>query len=197
MKKNLSSNSTAVNMADGHASLDDVPAQLQAIEASCNYGDPLVDDARRKSQSVIDRVPSSIVDRVIALAARGGGSVAGITLDPDAAKQALADADQAEAIATSATMLARRAQDQAIRLRARVATQASAVRMSLRGYVKTEQGQPLVSENEELRSLAKRAVAARKARKTRVEKAVGSAAPPTTSAPPELLSAHATATKAR
>jgi hypothetical protein len=178
-------------------SLSDIPGQLQSLEASCNYGDPLTDEARKVGIKLIDRVPSTIVERVITLATRGKGSVAGITVDPVAAKQALANADQADAIATAAQMIVRRAQDEAIRLRSGVAGQASAVRMTLRGYVKTPQGQALAQENDELRSLAKRAVAARKARKTREGKADVAAAPPTTSAPAEAPAAETpAATKA-
>jgi hypothetical protein len=171
-------------------SLSDIPTQLQSIEASCGYGDPLDDETRKQSSRLIDRVPSTIVERVITLAQRGKGSVAGIALDPVAAKQALANADQADAIATAAAMLVRRAQDEAIRLRSGVAGQASAVRITLRGYVRTPQGASLVQENDELRSLAKRAVAARKARKTREGKADVAAAPPTSNAPAEAAAAE-------
>jgi hypothetical protein len=55
--------------------------------------------------------------------------------------------------------------------------------------VKTPQGQALAQENDELRSLAKRAVAARKARKTREENAAVAAPPPTSSAPVEAPAA--------
>jgi hypothetical protein len=151
-------------------SLSDVPIQLQALEQRCGYGDPLPDDARKTSEELVRRVPSSIVDRIIALAVRGNGVVAGITFDPNAAKSALTQADEADAVATAGQMLVRRAQDQAIRLRAGVTGNASAIRTALRGYVKTAQGASLVQENDELRTLAKQHAAARKARATRAKK---------------------------
>jgi len=69
-------------------------------------------------------------------------------------------------------MLVRRAQDQSIRLRAGVAGTVSAIRMALRGYVKSSEGAALAQENDELRSLAKQHNAAAKARKSRKDKAV-------------------------
>jgi len=172
--------------------MSDVPTQLQAIEQSCGYGDPLPDAIRSTSEKLVQRVPSTIVDRIIALAARGGGTVAGIKFDPDAAKAALAAADEADAIAAAGQMLVRRAQDQSIRLRAGVTGDASAIRIAMRGYAKTAQGASLQPENDEIRSLAKQHLAARKARKTREGKAVdaavssaktGAEAPPPTPTP--------------
>jgi hypothetical protein len=168
-------------------STSDVPAQLQALETSCGFGDPLPDATRTASEKLIRRVPASIVARVIALASRSGGTVAGIAFDPDTASAALTAADQADAIATAGQMLVRRAQDQSIRLRAGVTGDVSAIRTALRGYVKTAQGASLAQENDELRTLAKQATAARKARKTRAENAVTAASSPGTTeaeAPP-------------
>jgi hypothetical protein len=173
-------------------SLSGIPAQLQALEQTCGYGDPLPDATRTTSEDLVRRVPSTIVDRIIALAARGGGVVAGIAFDPDAAKSALAQADEADAIATAGQMLVRRAQDQSIRLRAGVTSDASAIRIAMRGYAKTAQGASLQPENDEIRTLAKQHLAARKARKTREVKAVkaatssattGAEAPPPTPTP--------------
>jgi hypothetical protein len=152
-----------------------VSVQLQALEKSCGYGDPLTNDVRVTRENLIRRVPAAIVDRVIALAARGKGTVAGITFDPVAAKAKLAAADEADAVAVAALMLVRRAHDQAIRLRAEVTGDASGIRTALRGYVKTTQGAHLAQANDELRSLARQHAAAAKARRTRVETAVKSA----------------------
>jgi hypothetical protein len=160
----------------------DIPSQLQAIEQACGYGDPLPDASRKTSESLIRRVPSSIIDRILALAVRGGGTVAGITLDPDAAKAALTQADEADEIATAADMLARRAQDQSIRLRSGVAGNASAIRTAMVGYAKTSQGASLRQENDEIRSLAKQHKAAAKGRKTRVENSLAATTPPATTA---------------
>jgi hypothetical protein len=146
-----------------------IPAQLQAIEQTCGYGDTLSDKVRATSEGLIHRVPMSIIERIITLAVRGGGTVAGISFDPSAATSALAAADEADQVATAAQILARRAQDQSIRLRAGVSGNASAIRTALRGYVKTPQGASLASESEELSSLAKQHLAPRKARKTRAE----------------------------
>ncbi len=157
------------------ASATDVPSQLQQIELLCGFGDPLPDRDRRTSEKLLQRVPTSIVERILALAARGGGVVAGITLDPAAAKSALAEADVADEIATAAQMLGRRAKDQSIRLRAGVTSNASAIRTALVGYAKTAQGAPLKQENDELRSLAKQELAARKARKTKAANAAKAA----------------------
>jgi hypothetical protein len=161
--------------ATASTSPSSVVLQLQTLEQTCGYGDPLPDDTREASAALVRRVPSSVVDRVIALAVRGRGIVAGINFDPNAAKAALAAADDADAVATSGQMLVRRAQDQSIRLRSGVVGNVSAIRTSLRGYVKTAQGAPLAQENDELRSLAKQHAAARKARNTRTAKAVNAA----------------------
>jgi hypothetical protein len=155
--------------------LGDVPLQLQAIEARCGYGEPLTNADRRTSLDLVRRVPSTIVDRVIALAVRGGGKVAEIGFDPSGAKSALAAADEADAIAQAAQMLARRAQDQSIRLRSTVSGNAAGIRIALRGYAKTAQGKSLQSENDEIRTLAKQHAAAAKSRKTRAEKAAADA----------------------
>jgi hypothetical protein len=174
-----------------------IPAQLQAIETACGYGDPLPDATRDTSEALIRRVPTTIVDRIIALAARGGGEVAGITFDPTAAKAALTAAD---AVAAAAQMLARRAEDQAIRLRANVVGDASAIRTAMIGYAKTAQGASLRQENDEIRSLAKQHRAVAKARKTRAEKSVTVSPPPTTPTEPpahgEPLATAATVTPA-
>ena len=155
-----------------------VPVQLQALEQSCGYADALADDVRAVSERLIQRVPASIVAHVLALAVRGQGTVAGITFDPDAAKAALAAADEADAVATAAQILARRATDHSVRMRASVSGTVSAIRTSLRGYVKTAQGAPLAQANDELRALAKQHTAARKARKTRAENvAMGAPSP--------------------
>jgi hypothetical protein len=153
----------------------DISAQLQAIEESCGYGDPLTAVARKVSQALIRRVPTSIVDRVLAIAGRFAGTVAGIALDPDEAKAALAQADEAEAVAMAARMLARRADDQAIRLRAGVVGKAAAIRTAMLGYAKTEEGASLQQENDEMRSLAKQHRAPGKAAKTRAENAIAAA----------------------
>jgi hypothetical protein len=166
-------------------SVSDVPAQLQQIELLCGFGDPLVDADRTTSESLVRRVPVTIVERIIALAARNGGVVAGITFDPTAAKTALAEADQADAIATAAEMLARRAQDQSTRLRAGVTGNASAIRIAMRGYAKTAQGASLKPENDELRSLAKQAKAAAKGRSTRAKNAAAAAAATEVTAAPQ------------
>jgi hypothetical protein len=150
-------------------------AQLKAIEVSCGYGDPLADKVRNASEALVNRVPISIVDRVIALAVHENGSIAGIAFDPNAAQSALSAADDADAVATAAQMLARRAQDQSIRLRAGIAGGASAVRGALRSLVKTPSASALASASDELTALAKQHAAARKARKTRAENAVKSA----------------------
>jgi hypothetical protein len=155
--------------------LSDVPLQLQAIESRCGYGEPLTDADRRTSLNLVRRVPSTIVDRILALAVRGGGKVAGIAFDPSDAKGALAAADEADAIAEAAQMLARRAQDQSIRLRSTVTGNVAGIRIALRGYAKTAQGKSLQSENDEIRTLAKQHAAAAKSRKTRAEKAVADA----------------------
>jgi len=162
--------------------LSDVPLQLQAIESRCGYGDPLTDADRKTSLDLVRRVPSTIVERIIALAVRGGGSVAGIAFDPSGAKGALAAADEADAIAQAAQMLARRAQDQSIRLRTTVTGNVAGIRIALRGYAKTAQGKSLQSENDEIRALAKQHAAAAKSRKTRAEKAVEAGSPATTAA---------------
>ena len=154
----------------------DIALQLQALEEACGYGDPLPDATRKVSEDLFRRVPTTIVDRVLALAVRGGGVVAGIKLDPTAAKGALAAADDADAVATAAQMLARRAQDQSIRLRAGVTGNVSAIRTSLRGFVKTAQGASLAQENDEIKSLAKQHRAAAKGRATRAANAAKVAA---------------------
>ena len=146
--------------------------QLQALEKTCGYGDPLPEASRTASEILVRRIPTSIVERVLTLAVREKGVVAGIALDPDAAQAALAAADEADAVATAGEMLVRRAQDQSIRLRAGVAGTVSAIRMALRGYVKSSEGAALAQENDELRSLAKQHNAAAKARKSRKDKAV-------------------------
>jgi hypothetical protein len=176
-----------------------VAAQLQAIEQACGYGDPLPDADRTTSDALIRRVPTSIVDRIVALAVRGGGTVAGIAFDPDTAKAALAAADDADAVATSALMLARRAQDQSIRLRSGVAGDVSAIRTAMVGYAKTSQGASLRQENDEIRSLAKQHKAAAKGRKTRAEKAAtdaASTAATATETPPNAETAPPTVTVA-
>jgi hypothetical protein len=155
-----------------------IAIHLQALEQSCGYGDPLPDTSRRLSEGLIRRVPSAIVDRLITLAVRGGGAVAGIAFDPNATRAALAEADQADAVATAALMLARRAQDHSIRLRARVSGDASSIKTVLRGYVKTAQGAPLAQESDELRAITKQHRAAAKGRNTRAKKAAAAAAPP-------------------
>ncbi len=182
-KKTAETETTAAAQAGATAAASTaasgVPAQLQAIESACGYEDPLTDAARKTSENVVRRVPQPIVDRVIALAGRQGGTVAGITFDATTAKAALAEADAADAVATAGLMLVRRAQDHAIRLRASIAGTVSAVRTSLRGYVKTAQGAPLAQEADELRSLAKQHAAAGKARKTRVlNEAAAASTPP-------------------
>ncbi len=167
-----------------------VPAQLQLIEQRCGYPDPLTDKVRVASETLVRRVPGSIIERVIALAIRGGGKVAGIAFDPDAAKAALAEADEADAVATAAEMLARRAQDHATSLRAGIAGDASGIRTALRGFVKTKQGASLASESEELSALGKQHLAIRKARRTRL--AGETAAAPTTATPPASPTTPAT-----
>ncbi len=151
------------------------------------------------AESLIRRVPASIIDRVLVLATRGGGTVAGIALDPVATKAALTAADEADAVAMSALMLARRAQDQATRLRSGVAGDVSAIRTAMVGYAKTSQGASLRQENDEIRSLAKQHKAAAKGRKTRAEKAATDAASTATTAtetPPNAETAPPTVTVA-
>jgi hypothetical protein len=155
-----------------------IAIQLQALEQTCGYGDPLADASRATYEKLVQRVPSAIIDRVITLAVRGGGTIAGIAFDPNAAKANLADADEADAVATAALMLARRAQDHAIRLRSRVSGDASAIKTALRGFVKTAQGAPLAQESDELRAITKQHKAAAKARHTRAKNAAAAAASP-------------------
>jgi hypothetical protein len=169
--------------ASATTSSSNVAMQLQALEQTCGYGDPLPDDTRKASEKLVRRVPLAIVDRVIALAVRGGGTVAGIKLDPTATKAALAAADDADAVATAGLMLVRRAQDQAVRLRTGVASDVSGIKTALRGYVKTAQGAALAQEADELRTLAKAHAAVAKARKTRTENALTAAAEPETPTP--------------
>jgi len=153
-----------------------IAEKLQALEEACGYGDPLADDVRKSNENLVRRMPSSIVDRVIALAVRGKGVVAGIKLDPAAAKAALAEADDADAVATAGLMLVRRAQDHSVRLRAGLTTEVSGIRTALRGFTKTKQGAALVQESDEIRSLTKQHAAAAKARATRMAAAVKAAA---------------------
>jgi hypothetical protein len=160
------------------ASRQTIPEQLHAIEQRCGYGEALGVDDRNAAEKLIGRVPSSIIAHVMMLAVRGAGVVAGIKLDPDATKAALAAADEADAVATAAQILARRAADQAVRLRAAVVGDVSAIRMALRGYVKTKQGASLKQANDELRALAKQHAAAAKARKTRAKNGVKETPPP-------------------
>jgi hypothetical protein len=155
--------------------LTGIPARLQAIEEACGFEAPLPDESRKVAQELVWRVQGGIVERIIVLAARGEGSVAGIAFDPDAAKAALAEAEEAEEIAAAAKMLMRRAQDHAVRLRKGVATNALAIKMALRGYTKTAQGASLLQENDELRALARAHLTARKAAKTRAKNAAGAA----------------------
>jgi hypothetical protein len=82
-------------------------------------------------------------------------------------KAALAEAADAEDAATAALMLARKAADHAVALRAAVALDALAARMLLRGYVKTAQGEAFAADSDGLRALARQEAAARKARRTR------------------------------
>ncbi len=171
-----------------------ITAQIQAIEESCGYPPTLADEDRKASNALVRRVPASILERVITLASRGGGSVAGIKFDPAEAKAALAEADDAEAVATAAQILARRAQDHAVTLRAGVAGGASTIRTTLRGYVKSPEGASLAAESEELTALAKQHLAARKARKTRAENTVKAGSP--TAPPPTETPAPATPTPA-
>ena len=148
-----------------------IPLQIEAIEQSCGYEETPAADVREVSVKLVARVPDTIVAQIIALAVRGRGRVAGVSFDPDAAKAALAAADEADAVATAAQTLARRASGQAVRLRAGVTAAVSAIRTTLRGYVKTKEGASLVQANDEIRALAKQHVAARKARKTRADNA--------------------------
>jgi hypothetical protein len=149
-----------------------VPSELQAIQKACGYEEPLGAAERLNDGKVVRRVPDTVVAHVIAMAARMNGVIAGIAFDPAAAKSALAEADEADAVANDAEKLAKAASDHALRKRASIASDVSAIRTALRGYVKTAQGKSLQSEYDELRALAKQAAAARKARKTKAAKSV-------------------------
>jgi hypothetical protein len=142
-------------------------------------------------------VPETIVDRILALAVRGKGTVAGIKLDPVAAKAALAKADEADAVVTAGKMLVRRAQDESSRQRASVAAQVSAIRVALRGYAKTAQGAPFAQEVDELASLTKQHKAATKALKTRTLKGAAkeAAAKGDAGSPPGTVPAETPAVK--
>jgi hypothetical protein len=163
--------------------LSGVPGQIQAIEAQCGYETALTAAERKTSVKVVERVPDTIIARVLTFATREHGVIAGVAIDPDVAKKALADADQADAIADAADALSKVARDQAIRLRANVAGNVSAIVSTMRGYARTPQGAALKPEVDELRALAKQAAAARKARKTKATKAA-SANAATPAAPP-------------
>jgi hypothetical protein len=76
---------------------DAVSIELQALEKRCGYGPPLGNAMRVTLENRIRRLPSSITERVLVLAVRNKGVVAGIALDPVAMKAALAAADEAEA----------------------------------------------------------------------------------------------------
>jgi hypothetical protein len=59
------------------ATTSEIAQQLQAIEQACGYGDPLTNAARKSRKNLVRRVPDAILDRILTLAVRGGGTVGG------------------------------------------------------------------------------------------------------------------------
>src|SRR4051794_37052315 len=85
---------------------------VQKIEDGLGLTTALSTQERRQLDGVIRYAPDEAITRVIALAIRHDGSIAGVPFDAEAARAALADADGAFALSTTLKTLARRLDDE-------------------------------------------------------------------------------------
>jgi hypothetical protein len=134
---------------------------VQKVEDGLDLIKALDPSQRRQLDGVIRTTGDDVIGRVLALARRHDGVIAGIPFDVPAAEAALADAEAAFALSSTLKTLARRLDDTGARSKGGVAEQVTAVVMALRGLVRTPQGEALGQELVEI-TRAKRAT-----RKTR------------------------------
>ena len=130
---------------------------LQAIEDRFQFSEALTPVQRRQLHSVAGAYSEDVLTRVVELAARHDGSIAGVPFDPAGAQTSLGEAKALRTLANAGHTFVRRLEDEALRREAGVSEQSTAVLIALRGLVRTPQGQALKQEVTEIMS-AKRAV---------------------------------------
>ena len=123
-------------------------------------------------------MPVDVVELVANLATQHDGAVAGMAFDAGAARDALARAKAARAVATAARRLARRAESDSVQSLALVADRTMAVTQAMGRVVRTPEGKAFVEAHDQVRAMM-RAAAGRPRKSTKAKSPVSTTTPPT------------------
>jgi len=136
-----------------HVAPSNAVAEIEALIESLGYANALPKSQLNLLRTRADAVPVAVTNILANLAEKHGGVVAGTAFDAAAARDALARADHALAIATVATRLARRAHSEAVRNRALVSDRSMVVQLAMSRAVRLPEGEPFVEANAQVRTL--------------------------------------------
>ena len=143
-------------------------AEIDALSASLGYSAALPPVQLGTLRARGAGMPVDVIELVANLATQHDGAVAGMAFDASAARDALARAESARAVATAARRLARRAESDFVQNLALVADRTMAVTQAMDRIVRTPEGSPFLKANDQVRAMM-RAAAGRPGKSTKAK----------------------------
>jgi hypothetical protein len=134
---------------------------LENIASGMSASQPLTEAERAEKRATTRRASASLIALVASMAEKGGGKVAGISIDVASMRNAQAKATHLRLGANAARAILRRLTDDALSLSSVVAQDALSVLFSLEQQSKSEAGKHLAPDVARLRAAAKEGVTRR------------------------------------
>ena len=129
-----------------------VTDQLGALEKSLSSVVSLTKVARKQLEARSASVPDALIKKMIQIATKNGGVVAGMPFDVDAATATLTQVSDSQAAIDSSRTIAQKMRDSALQQRVQVADHAFGIYRALDRLVKTPEGNALLGTYEEMAS---------------------------------------------
>ena len=156
----------------------DLAAAVMQVARALPASVPVTVTARRDMRAVVARAPAALIALVTSMAEEGGGSVAGVSIDAAATRDAVTQVSHLRVGAAAARAIARHLEQEALALASGVAQRALSATTSLEALARTPEGRTLVAKATELRA------AARGSRRRSIAKQAKATSPATNATPP-------------
>ncbi len=153
----------------------DPVAALKEVARAMPAAEPMTKTTQSDLRTVERRAPAKFVALVLSAAAEGGGNLAGVAIDTVSSQSDVAQAAQLRVGAATARSIARRLEQQALKLAAGVAQRTLSATASLEAYARTPEGRSEAVKAAELRAAARKPKRANGAAKTKASTKTGPA----------------------
>lgn len=142
--------------APAELTLKGVATQIGAFEKGLGLSAAGLTRAERvKLRTGSEHVPDALIELLATHAEENGGTIAGISFDAAAAREALTYVSATKPAVTAARRFAQRAEDKARQQRGPVADRSFGIYRALERFVRTPEGESLKDAYEKMRSLVR------------------------------------------